>query len=116
MKVGIVGGRDFIDARMFYYEILQFLTFYGEITQVISGGACGADTLAEKWSKDNNVPFIVFKPDWKKFGKAAGFMRNSDIVKESEFVIAFWDGKSKGTKDTINKTKELKIPLKIVRY
>ena len=74
---------------------------------IVSGGAKGADTLAEKFALENHLEMIVFKPDWKKFGKRAGFLRNTIIIENATIVFAFWDGKSNGTKDSIDKAEKL---------
>lgn len=50
---------------------------------------------------------IIFKPDWKKFGKKAGLLRNTIIIDNSDTVFAFWDGKSSGTKDAITKAEKV---------
>lgn len=102
MKVGIIGSRTFNDYDLMV-ESLKGL----KITTIVSGGACGADKLAEQYAKEKNIPTKIFLPDWDKHGKSAGFLRNTDIVNESEIIIAFWDGSSKGTADSIKKAKEL---------
>lgn len=110
MKLAVVGSRNFND-----YELLkQTLDQYkGVVTHIVSGGAKGADTLAEKWASENNVEMLIFLPDWYRYGKSAGYIRNRDIVSNSDLVIAFWDGTSKGTKHSIDlaesKNKELKV-------
>ena len=83
---------------------------------IISGGARGADSLAERYAKENNIEFVCFPADWKTHGKVAGFIRNKDIVKASDRVIAFYDGKSSGTKDTLAAAKRLDIPSYIVPF
>lgn len=113
MKIGVVGSRSFKDYELLK-QTLDSLSF--EITQIISGGASGADTLAEWYALEKKIPLKVFRPDWKKFGKRAGFLRNTDIVKNSEHVIAFWDSLSRGTLDSINKAKNLNIPVTIVNF
>jgi hypothetical protein len=70
---------------------------------LVSGGAKGADTLGERYAKEHNIETKIFLPDWEKYGKKAGFLRNTDIINEAELIIAFWDGQSKGTKDSIDK-------------
>jgi len=102
MKVGIIGSRTFNDYGLMV-ESLKGL----KITTIISGGAIGADILAEQYAKENDIPTKIFLPDWNKHGKSAGFLRNTDIVNESEMIIAFWDGISNGTKDSIEKAKKL---------
>ena len=64
---------------------------------VIAGGANGVDTLAEHWAKRNKIEFIAYPARWKIFGKCAGIMRNHEMVEFCDYLIAFWDGKSKGT-------------------
>ena len=72
------------------------------IGQVVSGGANGVDTLAEKWSKRNGIDFIVFLPQYDIYGgKYAPIKRDEDMVNHCDYVVAFWDGKSSGTKYTI---------------
>lgn len=98
MKVAVIGSRTFND----YEEVKRTLSSI-KITEIISGGATGADTLGERYAKENNIPTKIFLPDWAKHGKAAGFLRNTDIVNAAEMVVAFWDGESRGTKDSIEK-------------
>ena len=98
MKVAVIGSRDFND----YEEVKQTLSTIN-ITLLVSGGAKGADTLGERYAKEHNIETKIFLPDWEKHGKKAGFLRNTDIINESDLVIAFWDGQSKGTKDSIEK-------------
>lgn len=97
MKLAIIGSRSFDN-----YDFLKTrFKDIGEIEVVISGGAKGADALAEKWALENNIPTKIFLPDFKKFGRGAYRMRNEEIVNLSDEIIAFWDGKSKGTKNSI---------------
>jgi tyrosyl-tRNA synthetase len=65
--------------------------------------------LGEKYAKMKNIPIKIYKPDWEKYGKAAGVIRNEDIINYSDRVIAFWDGKSKGTKNSIDHARKLSI-------
>ena len=74
----------------------------------------GADTLGERYADENKITKMIFLPDWKKHGKSAGFLRNTDIVNEAEFVIAFWNGISKGTKDSIEKAEKLNKKILII--
>ena len=100
MKLAIVGSRTFTNYDLLEKTILENFNI-GDIEQIISGGAIGADTLAEQFAKKYNIPIIIFKPDWS-FGKMAGLLRNNDIIGASDTVIAFWDGVSKGTKNSID--------------
>jgi len=111
MKFAIVGSRTFEN-----YDLVKKTLKDLEITEIVSGGAKGADSLAEKYAKENNIPTKIFKPDWEKFGRAAGMIRNKHIIDYSEKVIAFWDGISKGTKNSIDHAKKQGKLLSIVSF
>src|SRR5688500_18307854 len=81
---------------------------------IVSGGAKGVDTWAEEAARSLEIPVDVVLPDWKKLKRGAGVVRNRDIVAAADLVVAFWDGKSKGTKSTIDITYELRKPIWIV--
>lgn len=80
---------------------------------IISGGAKGADKLGERYAHENRMKCIYYYPDWERYGKSAGPRRNSEMVKKADYVICFWDGKSRGTRSTIDFTKQMKKPLRI---
>jgi hypothetical protein len=115
MKLAVVGSRNFEDLEKLSLE-LDRLHAKNTITLIISGGAVGADSLAEVWAKSKSIPVQIFKPDWKKHGKSAGFIRNRDIINSCDSCIAFWDGVSKGTLNSINLAKTRKIRLEIMLY
>jgi predicted Rossmann fold nucleotide-binding protein DprA/Smf involved in DNA uptake len=105
MKLAVIGSRNFNDYEQLKKEINN-LSFSKDINEIISGGARGADSLAEKYANEYRIKLTVFKPDWN-IGKHAGFLRNTQIIESSDAVIAFWDGQSKGTLDSLNKAKKL---------
>ena len=113
MKLSVIGSRTFENYEMLTAEILKLNL---NISTIISGGAKGADALAERWTKENKVQIQLFKPDWKKYGKAAGLRRNESIVESCDYCLAFWDGKSKGTKFSIDYCKKQKKPVKVVLF
>lgn len=113
MKIGIVGSRNFNQYSL-VKEVMD--DYIDEVDTVVSGGAKGADTLGELWANENDKATLIFKPDWEKYGKRAGFIRNQDIVKNSDLVLAFWDGQSKGTKSSIDLCKKFGIPFKVIYY
>jgi len=96
MKIAIIGSRDFND-----YELLANTLNKLDITLIISGGAKGADGLAERYALEHSIETLIYKPDYKLYNRGAPLKRNLQIVDESDFVIAFWDGKSRGTKHAI---------------
>lgn len=102
--LAIVGTRQYDDYEYFSAKVKKYITKIGRpIAEIISGGAAGPDDMAEDFSIDNGYSFRAFEADWDKHGKIAGFIRNDDIVNTCSDLIAFWDGSSKGTKDTIDK-------------
>lgn len=112
MKYAVIGGRDFVD-----YELLEkTLNDICTISFIISGGAKGTDQLAEHYSTENGINTMIFRPDWKKYGRGAGVVRNKKIIENSDICVAFWDGKSKGTQSSINIAKKLNIPTLIINY
>jgi len=115
INLAIIGSRTFNNYFIVESEVNKILQDNNyTIHTVISGGAIGADTLAEKYCSQYNIPIKVIKPDWR-LGKSAGMIRNTEIIKESDVIIAFWDNKSKGTSDSINKAKKLNKKIFIVK-
>jgi len=96
-EIGVVGSRTFND----YNLMCEVLSSCGRFT-LISGGATGADSLAERYADEFKLNKIIHIPKWDEYGKSAGFIRNAVIVDGSNIVIAFWNLKSKGTEHTIN--------------
>lgn len=101
MKVAIVGSRDWSKEDLIRDQLDLMKKHYPTLT-IVSGGARGVDTFAERWAKDNKVPTIIYLPDWERHGRSAGFRRNYTIIQEADMVVAFWDKKSKGTEHSIN--------------
>lgn len=121
-RLAIVGGRDFNNEELMSEYVAMFMRNYQEDEmeipniEIISGGAKGADSLGAKLALVWGVPVTVFKPEWDKYGKSAGFLRNQTIVDNCDIVLAFWDGMSRGTADTIEKAKRSRKPTFIVFY
>jgi len=114
LKVVIAGSRNFND---YDYMKSQLNTY--NITYIISGGAKGADTLAEKYAKENNIPIEIIKPEWNLYGKKAGIIRNEIMLKKlgkKDLAIFFWDNNSPGTKHGIEYCKRNKIPYIVFNY
>ncbi len=106
MKLAVVGSRSFDD-----YEFLKKILDYHPCTQIISGGARGADTLAKRYAVEHGIPIIEFIPDWDIHGKSAGFLRNEKIVQACDELIAFWDGESRGAKHSITLAENASKPV-----
>jgi hypothetical protein len=97
MKAAIIGSRSISDA-LALEKLLE--PHRDRITEVISGGATGVDTLADSWAKQHGKALTVIRPDYERHGRAAPLIRNRQIVKEAEEVFILWDGRSKGTANT----------------
>lgn len=113
MKIAIVGSRDFPNKKKVETYVSMLNTRYPGGVTVVSGGAKGVDTWAEKAAKLAGIPTQIIPAEWDKYGKSAGFLRNGLIVEEAERVVAFWDGDSRGTLDTIRKATKAGKPVEI---
>ena len=99
LRTIIAGSRDISD----YDKVACIIKESGfNISEVVSGTALGVDTLGEIWAEENNIPVKQFPADWDNKGKAAGFIRNTEMADYADALIAVWDGKSSGTKHMIN--------------
>ena len=116
MRLAIIGSRTFNDYALLANTIFSSLCPLDFITEIISGGAKGADSLGADFAENNDIPLKVFPAEWNKYGKSAGFIRNQIIVNTCDMVLAFWDGESRGTADTIAKAKKAKKPTFIVYF
>ena len=109
-RILICGGRDYTD-----YEALSAWLdqFSGEtpITVVIHGGALGADSMAERWAQTRGVAVLRFDADWQKHGRAAGPIRNKQMLDEGkpDLVLAFPGGR--GTANMIEQSKARGVPV-----
>ncbi len=115
MKVIIAGTRYFSNYTLLKNIIDELLKIVNNDIEIVSGGAKGADALGEKYSKENNLNLKIFPADWK-LGKGAGFIRNKQMADYADALIAFWDGKSKGTKMMIDLAKQKGLKIKIIMY
>ena len=127
MKVAVIGSREFND-----YALLKQLLSKEGITQIISGGAPGADSLAIDYATEMGIPWIVYKAKWddlshpdarikmntygKQYDANAGFRRNKLIVTECDRLVAFHDGKSPGTFNSMKEAKKQGKKITLVKY
>lgn len=101
MAVAIIGSRGFEDYGLFCDEMTRFMTA-NRVETVVSGGARGADTLARRWATERGIRLIELRPDYSTgLGRLAPLERNKDIIDKADHVIAFWDGKSPGTRHAL---------------
>jgi hypothetical protein len=127
MNVAIIGSRSFVNYVLLIFKLLPYKA---SIKKIISGGAPGADGLADIYSKEFDIPIKIFEAEWddinaepckikhnkqgKPYNAIAGFNRNTKIIENSDFVIAFWDGKSNGTRDSIKKAHQMRKDILII--
>jgi hypothetical protein len=111
MNIAVIGSRDFpqLDSVAAYVRGLPSGTI------VISGGARGVDRVAASAARAAGHTVREFRPDWDRHGKSAGFKRNAQIVEASDRLVAFWDGKSRGTADTIEKARQADLHITVIR-
>lgn len=104
MRVLVCGGRDFDD-----YKLMCDILSQWPIKLLISGHAKGADRLAERWAIEEGIVKLVYPPLWQKYGKAAGPIRNQQMLDEGkpDLVIAFPGGR--GTTDMVNRARDAKV-------
>lgn len=117
-KVIVAGSRGFNDYRLLRENCNSALREKKKTHNIIivSGHAKGADAFGEKYAKDEGFDLEIFPADWKKFGKAAGFRRNEQMAEFADALIAFWDGKSHGTKHMIDIATEKGMKVKVIEY
>ena len=112
MKLIIAGSRTFTD----YQLLCQTLApEKHRITQVITGGARGADRLGIRWAVSHSVRLKGFPADWQRFGKSAGVRRNFQMAQAGVVLIAFWDGQSPGTAHMVQCLRQLGKPVVVIR-
>lgn len=95
MKTPVIGSRSLTNL-----DISQYIP--ADTTMIILGGAKGIDSLAETYAYRNFIPVRIFLPDYEHYGKKAPLIRNREIVRACDRLIAIRDGKSRGTQDTIH--------------
>lgn len=114
MKTIIGGSRTITDYETFKLSMLEVPW---QITHIVSGGARGVDTLAERYAKEHSIPLTVLRADWATEGRAAGYKRNVRMAEEPgvEALAALWDGKSRGTYHMIDIAGRKNLKIHVIR-
>jgi hypothetical protein len=115
MRVIIAGGRDFNDYDKMV-AICDELLHNDKDIVIVSGMANGADKLGERYAKDRGYDVSYYPARWDKYGKSAGYKRNVEMAENGDMLIAFWDGKSKGTKHMIDIASRLNLRVVVNGY
>ncbi len=106
MKIAVIGSRNIKNI-----DLTNFIP--KNTTEIISGGAVGVDSLAREYAIANGIKLTEIKPEYNLYKKGAPLKRNLKIIQNSELVLAFWDGKSRGTKFVIDTCHRLEIPVRV---
>ncbi len=116
-KLIVAGGRDFSDkelCREKIHELKHILSNYK--LSIVSGMARGADRLAWEIAKEDGIQVHEYYADWDGYGPDAGYRRNEVMAGNSNGLLAFWDGTSKGTRNMIRVMQFLQKPVSVVSY
>jgi len=124
LKLAIIGSRTFTDYNLLSKTVLHYFSRFNEIegwdefliSEIVSGGAVGADGLGAKFAREYDIKLTEFIPDWQKYGRSAGFKRNEEIISAADFVLTFWDGLSRGTENSIDWARKQKKPTLIIYF
>jgi hypothetical protein len=110
-KVLVCGGRDFDDYTRLAVSLRLAARSHGEITEIIHGGARGADMLADRWAMDNRITCTIYHADWQKHGRKAGPLRNQRMLDDAkpDVVVAMPGGR--GTADMVARAKAAGVPV-----
>ena len=106
MKVAIIGSRG-----LSVTDLGRYLP--ENTTEIVSGGAKGVDTSARVYALAHGIKLTEFLPEYTRFGKSAPLKRNITIIEYSDIVLAFWDGKSRGTKFVIDNCRKLGVEVRV---
>lgn len=107
MKTAIIGSRT-----LTVEDIGEYLP--EGTTEIVSGGAKGIDSAAREYAQNNGLRLTEFLPEYNRYGRAAPLKRNIQIIEYADFVLAFWDGESSGTKNVIDSCKKQNIPHAVI--
>ena len=107
MKILIAGSRD-IDN----FDLEAYIP--KEVTLIISGGAKGVDTLAEKYADKHKLSKLILRPNYARYGKAAPILRNREMVDLADKVIIVWNGTSRGTNQTLDYAKSTEKDVSLI--
>lgn len=115
-KLIVAGGRDFQDYDLMTTTFLLLAEELNRSIAIVSGAARGADTLAMQLAKEFDLELYLAPADWDAHGKAAGYIRNRFMAENSDGLLAYWDGKSRGTKHMIETMQNMKKPVRVIDY
>ena len=114
LVIAVVGSRSFGNpdaARAVVEAAVARIAATHPTATIVSGGTPGTDTWAETAARRYGLPCRVIRADWDTHGRIAGHLRNTELVRLATHVLAFWDGRSPGTRDTLTKARAAGKPV-----
>ena len=108
MKVAVIGSRTLKVNNLGSY-------LPEDTTEIISGGAMGIDTCVREYAEKESIKLTEYLPDYGNYGKTAPLKRNIEIIENADLVLAFWNGKSRGTAFVIKNCRKIGIPIKVYK-
>lgn len=112
MRTVISGSRSIYD----YALLRRAVADSGfTITSVVCGMACGVDMMGYRWAREHSIPIAEFKPEWTKYGKVAGHLRNFEMAANADQAVILWNGVSTGTKSMIEWCRKCQVKVHLVR-
>ena len=106
MRVAVIGSRGL--------SVQDMGRYLPEATsEIVSGGAKGVDASAREYALAHDIRLTEYLPEYERYGRGAPLKRNITIIENSDLVLAFWDGKSRGTKFVIENCKKRNVPVKV---
>jgi len=115
MKVIVAGGRDFTNYKKMTKKLNKYFRD-DDNPMIIHGGATGADDLADEYARHHDIDLVTFPANWGGRGKSAGFVRNVEMAKFADELVAFWDGESPGTRHMIDTALKYNVIVTVIRY
>ena len=106
MKVAVIGSRGLNVSNLGDY-------LPQDTTEIISGGAKGIDSCAREYALAHGIKLTEFLPEYEKYGRAAPLKRNITIIENADLVLAFWDGRSKGTRFVIDNCRKMGVQVRV---
>ena len=113
IRIIVAGSRDYHDYELMESIIDAVRMRENKPVAIVSGGARGADKLGEKYAKEHNLELHIYEANWSKYGRGAGFVRNEEMADNADMLLAFWDGKSNGTKHMIRTARKAGLPTEL---
>ena len=113
-KVIVAGSRHFDDYPFLCWKLDRLLAQKIGDVEIVCGMARGADSLGEQYAKERGIPIRYFPADWQTLGKSAGYQRNVQMAAYADALVAFWDGKSRGTAHMIETARRHQLQIRVI--